>query len=39
LQQKQITTTLKGKHIATIFLIHQNAFHLVSSYSSYLTIL
>jgi hypothetical protein len=28
LQQKQITTTLKGKHIATIVLIHQNAFHL-----------
>jgi hypothetical protein len=28
LQQKQITTTLKEKHIATIFLIHQNAFHL-----------
>ncbi len=38
LQQEQITTTLKEKHIATIVLIHQNAFHLVSSYSSYLTI-
>ncbi len=38
LQQKQIATTLKEKHIATIVLIHQNAFHLVSSYSSYLTI-
>jgi hypothetical protein len=28
LQQKQINTTLKEKHIATIVLIHQNAFHL-----------
>jgi hypothetical protein len=38
LQQKQITTTLKEKHIAPIVLIHQSAFHLVSSCSSYLTI-